>query len=256
MRKIAFVKACSIMVVLLISINFSNAQQRNIAKYTFSSEVIPYLYFPEEGAGDGFQVGLARSLGSKYKLQLTYGSNKYTYKLSGDYIITVGGVPLFIKKADENIFTPKNERVEGIPDESLYEMLENTGIKHFKPDDGAFTVNYINLEILRTHQIGSKWKIDWGLGGQFGLMNRNELAGAVVSELHYPLSGNNVTTNVTFRISAKYLYYGFTSRIAFTRKITDHFSVGGAGGIHMMMSKRSVDMIKPYLSAVAYFSLN
>ncbi|MEK7255620.1 MAG: hypothetical protein AAB316_12800, partial [Bacteroidota bacterium] len=225
--------------------------------YTLSSEIIPYLYFPEEGAGDGFQVGLARSLGkSKYKLQLTYGLNKYTYKLSREVGITVGGVEQFIKKADENIFTPAEDRVEGVPDLSKYEVLENAGFKHFKPHDGAYTTNYLTLEVLRKKELGKKWNLEYGLGGQIGLMNLNELAGAVVSELYYPLSGNYVTTNVTFRLSARYLYYGFTSRFTMSRKITDRFSVGVAGGIHMIMGKRSVDIIKPYLGILAQFEIN
>lgn len=241
----------------LFLIHNCDAQKERASKYTFSSEVLPYLYFPEEGAGDGFQVGLARSLGkSKYKALLTYGLNKYTYQLSGEYIFSVGGVEQFIKKADENIFTPLEDRIEGVPDLSKYEVLENAGFKHYKPDDGAYTTNYLTLEILRCHEISKKWDLEWGIGGQLGLMNLNELAGAVVSELYYPLSGNYVTTNVTFRISAKYLYYGLTGRVSVSRKITDSFSVGMASGLHILMGKQRIDMIKPYLSTMASFKIN
>lgn len=231
-------------------------QSRQPTRYTFYSEIIPYLYFPENGAGDGFQIGLARSLGvGKYKVQFTYGMNKYTYQLSGDFGFEIGGTKVFVKKTDDNIFTPDHERVEFVPDQSMYELLENAGFKHFKPDDGAFTTNYGTIEVLREHELGKKWKLEWGLGGQIGLMNRNEQAGAVVTELKY-LSGNEVLTNITFRLSAKYMYYGFTNRIALSRKITDRFSVGTAGGMHVLMGKRSVDMVKPYLSAVASFQID
>ncbi len=232
------------------------SQKRQPAKYTFYSEIIPYLYFPEKGAGDGFQIGLARSLGvGQYKVLFTYGMNKYTYQLSGEFGVEVGGSKVFVKKTDDNIFTPATDRVEFVPDPSLYELLENTGFKHFKPDDGAFTTNYGTIEVLREHALGEKWKLDWGFGGQIGLMNRNELAGAVVTDLRY-LSGNQVLTNITFRLSAKYLYYGITNRITLSRKITDKFSVGSTGGVHLLMGKNSVDMVKPYLSAVAIFQIN
>lgn len=256
MKKFLFTKICLTLALFLLLITESEAQIRPSATYTFSTEVIPYVVFPEEGAGDGFQVGLARSLGNKYKVQFTYGLNKYTYQLSGEYGITIGGVPIFIKKADENIFTPVEERVEGVPHESKYELLENVGIKHFKPDDGAFTTNYVTIELLRSHQLGKNWNLDWGLGGQLGLMNRNEQGGAVVSDLYYPLSDNYVKTAVTFRLSVKYIYYGFTSRVALSRNITDRFSVGIAGGTHLMMGKSSVDMLKPYASVLARFQIN
>ena len=257
MRKIIFVKTTAIIAILISAINFCYAQQKQGAKFIFSTEILPYLYFPEEGAGDGFQVGLARSLSSgKFKVQLTYGINKYTYQLSREYGASIGGMPQFIKKADDNIFTPADDRVEGVPDPSKYEVLENAGIKHFQPDDGAYTTNYGTVEILKIHQFGENWNLDWGLGAQFGLMNLNERAGAVVSRLYYPLSGNEVVTNVTFRLSAKYLYYGFTGRIAVSRKITDSFSVGAASGLHVLMGKQRIDMIKPYLSAMASFKIN
>ena len=257
MKTISSLPILAITGLLLFLTDFCTAQEKYISKYEFSSEIIPLLYLTEDGAGDGYQVGLARDIRKgRYKVKLTYGSNKYTYQLSGVYGITIGGMPVFIKKADENIFTPRDERVEGVPDESLFELLENAGIKHFKPDDGAITTNYGTIEIIRNTQLGKKWNLDWGFGGQLGMMNRNELAGAVVSELYYPLSGNYITTAVTFRISAKYLYYGFTGRIDLTRKITDRFSIGGAGGIHMIMGKRSVDIFKPYLSVLASFTIN
>ncbi len=251
-----FTRICSTLILMLFLTSNSEAQKPNPSTFTFSTEIIPFLYFPDEGAGDGFQVGLARNIGEKYKIQLTYGLNKYTYVLAGEYGISVGGVPTFIKKADESIFTPNEDRIEGVPDASKYEILENAGIKHYQPDNGAYTTNYLTVEFLRSQQIGQKWLLDWGLGGQLGLMNLNEFAGAVVSDLYYPLSGNYIKTSVVFRLSAKYLYYGFTGRVALSRKITDQFSVGVAGGIHTIMSKRDVDIAKPYLSAMASFQIN
>jgi hypothetical protein len=164
---------------------------------------------------------------------------------------------VFVKKTDESIFTPDEERaIEGIPTLEQFEDFEKLGFKHFKPDDGAYTTNYGTLELLKNHKMGNYWNFDWGIGGQIGLMNLNEEGGAVVSELKYPLSSNIVTTTVTFRMSAKYLYYGFSGRFALSRKISQHFSVGCAGGVHVIMGKQSVDMIKPYLSLLAQCSIN
>lgn len=255
MSACTFFKKILLAVFVLGYATFCKAQT---PRYTFTSEVIPYLYFPEQGSGDGYQVGVSRNMGKgKLKIYLTYGMNKYTYRLSGDYEITVGGVNQFIKKADESIFTPSGEKgIEGVPDLSLYEELEKSGFKHFKPHDGAFTTNYGTIEILRQHTINEKWRLEWGFGGQIGLMNLNLKAGAVVSDLHYPISNNYVTTAVTFRISARYLYYGFTNRLMVSRKINDNFSAGIAGGTHVLMGKKNIDMIKPYLSILAIFQIN
>jgi hypothetical protein len=154
MKTILSLPILAITGLLLFLTDFCAAQEKHISKYEFSSEIIPLLYLTEDGAGDGYQVGLARDIRKgRYKVKLTYGSNKYTYQLSGVYGITIGGMPVFIKKADENIFTPRDERVEGVPDESLFELLENAGIKHFKPDDGAITTNYGTVEIIRNTQL-------------------------------------------------------------------------------------------------------
>lgn len=203
---------------------FVRAQER---KYSFTSEVIPYLYFPEQGSGDGYQVGISRDFSKgKYKVHFIYGMNKYTYRLSGDFEIIINGTKQYIKKTDEDIFTPDIEKgIEGIPDLSMYDKLENAGFKHFEPHDGAFTTNYATIEVLRHHSLGNNWSLDWGVGGQMGLMNLNLMAGGVVSHLHYPLSNNYLITSVTFRISARYLYYGFTNRLIITRKITDNLVV-------------------------------
>lgn len=234
-----------------------DAQEAQVVKYIFECEVIPYVYFPEKGAGNGFQVGLARSLGKRdFRLQFTYGNNKINYKLSTEVTAYINGVREFHKRTDEDIFTPNEDRVESIPDESLYQLLEDAGFKHYKPDDGTLSTSYCSLELLKTSRIGKNWNLDYGLGSLMGLMNRNEFAGLVNAPLYYPLSGNYVKTNVNFRISAKYLYYGFTSRIAVNRKITDRFLVGVSGGTKLLMGKRSVDMLLPYLSVMASFQIN
>lgn len=254
MKKSAYCKRTILAILALVPALVFKAQN---SKYVFTSEIIPYLYFPEQGSGDGCQVGVYRSvLGGKYKIHLTYGMNKYTYRLSGNFQISVGGVKQYIKKTDEDIFTPNIERgIEGVPDISMYENLEKAGFKHFEPHDGAFTTNYGTIEILRHHLFREKWSLDWGLGGQIGLMNLNLRAGGVLSNLHYPLSNNYLLTQVTFRISARYLYYGFTTRVMISRKVTDIFSLGFAGGTHVLMGKAKIDMIKPYLSILAKFQI-
>lgn len=249
----------SLLTIIFLSIllNIADAQQGKVAKYSFESGVMPYVYFPEKGAGNGFQVGIARSLGKRdFKLQVAYGSSKLTYKLSTEITSYINGVKEFHKRTDENIFTPEEDRIESIPDESLYALLENAGFKHYKPDDGTLSTSYCSLELLKTSRIGGNWSLNYGFGVLLGIMNRNEFAGLVNAPLYYPLSGNYVKTNVNFRISAKYLYYGFTSRIALYRKVTDRFSLGIAGGTNLLMGKRSVDMLIPQLSVMAAFQIN
>jgi hypothetical protein len=249
---------------ILITISFiltavvCKSQENKNHKITFYSEILPYLYFPEQGAGDGFQIGVARAFkNNKYKLQISYGSNKYSYKLSGDFKIDVGGVPQFFKKTDESIFTPDEERgIEYVPDLSIYESMEKKGIIHFKPDDGAYSSNYLTVELMKNQNLNQLWKLDWGVGGQIGLMNITRNVGGVISPLYYPLSGNYVPTQVTFRFSAKYMYYSFTNRLTLYRKITDKFGLGVSAGTHIIMGKHEIDMIKPYLGIMANFEIN
>jgi hypothetical protein len=247
-----------LLLFLHISSNFPCAAQKKVAgDWVFTSEVLPCVYIPEKGVGDGFQAGLSYGLlKNKYKIQLTYGMHKYTYELSGEHVLTVNGVKQFIKKADENIFTHDAEKgLEGLPDLSKFEALEDAGFKHFIPHDGAYTTTYGTIEILRHHILGRKWDLDWGFGAQMGLMNLNMLAGGVVSNLNYPLSGNDILTSVTFRISGRYLYYGFTNRLSISRNITDRFAIGAAGGMHLLMGKKDFDLLKPYLSILARFKI-
>jgi len=226
------------------------AQKPLNAKFTFYSEIIPCAIFYGERA-DGYQVGVGRALGTgKYKILLSYGVSKRTYNLS-DQVAPglVNGMPIVDKKTDANVFTPEKERIGGVPDQSLYELLEEAGFKHYIPHDGAYVTNYGTIEVLRRHIFKEKWCFDWGFGGQLGLMNRNEVGGALSDSVSY--FGQPIKTWITYRISARYLYYGITNRVSIMRKISDHFSIGIGGGVHLIMAKRSTDTIKPYISILA-----
>lgn len=226
------------------------AQDRSEKKYTFYCEVIPYsiLY---GGQSDGFQVGLGRAFNTnKYKILVTYGLNKRTYELSDQVAPgTVNGMPLVDKTTYASVFTPEKERIGGVPDQSMYELLEEAGIKHYMPHDGAYVTNYGTVEVLRSHYFKKKWSFEWGFGGQLGLMNRDEVGGGLNDSVNY--FGQPIETWIVYRISARYLYYGITNRISLTRKISDHFSIGISGGIHLIMAKGSTDTIKPYFGILA-----
>jgi hypothetical protein len=239
-----------IALVCIFSSQQISAQNLNTNKYSFYSEVIPYSILYGSKA-DGFQVGIGRHLGaSKYKILITYGVNKLTYELSDQVAPgTVNGVPIVDKTTDASIFTPNNWREGGIPDQSLYELLEGVGIKHYEPRDGAYVTNYGTLEIIRSHSLKNKWNFEWGLGTQMGLMNRNEVGGGLSDSVNY--FGVPIKTWIIFRISARYLYYGITSRISLTRNISDHFSIGISSGIHLIMAKNSTDTVKPYFGVLA-----
>lgn len=219
-------------------------------KYTFYAEVVPFSILYGDHS-DGFQMGLSRNLKTnKFKLLLTYGINKLTYDLSGQVAPgTVNGIPLVDKLTDASIFTPEGERIGGVPDQSLFELLEEAGIKHYAPQDGAYITNYGTVEILRNHQLSSKWNFEWGFGGQMGLMNRTEVGGGLSDSVLY--FGTPIKTWITYRISARYLYYGVTNRLSLSRKISDHFSLGISGGVHLIMAKGSTDTINPYVGVLA-----
>lgn len=208
---------------LIIVICFFLKNQITAQKeYTFYSEIIPFAILYGNKA-DGFQVGIGRSLGAqKYKILLTYGISKLTYELSDQVAPgTVNGVSIVDKSTDASIFTPIKWRAGGVPDQSMYELLEEAGIKHYIPHDGAYITNYGSIEVLRSHSIKKKWNFDWGFGGQLGLMNRNEVGGGLSDSIKY--FGTPIKTWITYRISARYLYYGITNRISLSRKISDHF---------------------------------
>jgi len=230
------------------------AQKPLSTKYTFYCEVIPYsiLY---GGQSDGFQVGLGRAFNAnKYKILVTYGLNKRTYELSDQVAPgTINGMPLVDKTTYASVFTPEKERIGGIPDQSMYELLEEAGIKHYMPHDGAYVTNYGTLEVLRSHKFRKKWNFEWGFGGQLGLMNRDEVGGGLNDSVKY--FGQPIETWIIYRISARYLYYGITNRISLTHKISDHFSIGISGGIHLIMAKGSTDTIKPYFGILATCSI-
>jgi hypothetical protein len=232
---------------LLLPCYYLHSQKPDFSKFTFYTEVVPYsvLY---GGRADGFQVGVGYALTNKHKLLLTYGTNKLTYKLSDDPG-TVNGIPIADKTTDATILMPRAWRVGGIPDQSLYELLEEAGIKHYEPRDGAYVTNYATLEWIRSHQFKDKWDFEWGFGAQFGLMNRNEVGGSLTDSVNY--FGVPIKTLINIRISARYLYYGLTNRITFTRKISDHFSVGISSGLHVIMAKNSIDDLKPYVGLLA-----
>jgi hypothetical protein len=216
----------------------------------FFSEIIPCAILYGEQA-DGYQIGLGHGLKKgKFEVLLTYGVKKRTYELSDQVAPPlVNGLPIVDKTTDGSVFTPKNERIGGVPDNSLYELLEEAGIKHYTPRDGAYVTNYLTLEIARNHNIRNKWNFNWGFGGQLGIMNRNEVGGGLSDSVNY--FGQPIRTWIIFRVSARYAYYGITNRITLTRKISDHFSIGIAGGIHLIMAKGSTDTVTPYFSVLA-----
>lgn len=233
----------------MLSKYYAFTQPTISSKFAFYSEIIPVsiLY---GGRADGFQTGLGYTFHKKYEIILSYGMNKLTYELSDQVPPgTVNGLPIVDKTTDATLFMPKDWRAGGVPDQSLYELLEEAGIKHYEPRDGAYVTNYSSLEIMRKQSLKNKWDLEWGFGGQLGLMNRNEVGGGLSDSVNY--FGVPIKTWIVFRISARYLYYGFTNRITITRKISDHFSVGLSSGIHLVMGKNSTDTFKPYFSIMA-----
>lgn len=231
-----------------------SAQTKQASKFTFSAEVIPCVVL-YGGRGDGFHVSLERRIfKEKFGILVTYGINKRSYDLSGQVEAPlVNGLPLVDKTTTSSIFTPKEERTGGVPDESLFQLLQNSGVKQYKPYDGAYITNYGTIELLRKHSFKQKWDLDWGFGMQMGLMNRNEAAGGLSDSVNY--FGQPIKTWIIYRISARYLYYGFTTRLSFTRRITDHFSLGIGSGLHLIMSKGSTDDAMPYVSILAKCSI-
>lgn len=231
-----------------------SAQTNRTSRFSFSAEVIPYavLY---GGRADGFQVSLEQQIfREKFALLYTYGMIKRTYDLSNQVAAPlVNGLPLVDKTTEASIFTPPAERIGGVPNQSLFELLEEAGIKHYMPRDGAYITNYGTIELLRKHNFKHKWELDWGVGMQMGLMNRNEAAGGLSDSVNY--FGQPIKTWITYRISARYIYYGITTRLAFTSRITDHFSIGIGSGIHLIMAKGSTDNMAPYLSILAKCSI-
>jgi hypothetical protein len=226
------------------------AQNNPDVGFFFYSEVVPcaILY---GGQADGYQLGLGHSLKKgKYEVLFTYGVKKRTYELSDQVApLLINGLPIVDKTTDASVFTPEKERIGGVPDNSLFELLEEAGIKHYTPRDGAYVTNYVTLEISRNHAIKNKWNFGWGFGGQLGLMNRNEVGGGLSDSVNY--FGQPINTWIIFRISARYAYYGITNRVSLTRKISNHFSIGIAGGVHLIMGKGSTDTITPYVSILA-----
>ena len=237
---------------LLLILNKFNlfAQRNQVSPFSLHAEVVPYAVF-YGGRADGFQISLERRiLKNKFSILLTYGLTKRTYDLASEVGAgLVNGVLIVDKTTEASIFTPESMRGGGVPDQSLYEHLKEAGFKHYVPNDGAYITNYGTVEMLRKHTFKDKWDLDWGFGGQVGLMNRNEAGGGLSDSVIY--FGQPIKTWITYRISARYLYYGFTSRLSFTRKITDHFSVGIVSGLHFIMAKGSTDDVKPYFSALA-----
>jgi hypothetical protein len=242
MKKTYFVS--TIVFTLVFSFLGNNLfAQSSKGTYSFYAEVIPYavLY---GGASDGFQAGIGKSFHrNKYKILLTYGSAKKTYQLSNLVTPTeINGRPFDGESTDASIFTLPNGR--GAIDKSMYEMLEEAGIKHYKPNDGAYVKNYGTLEILSSHSIKKKWRFEWGFGGQLGLMNRTEFGASKYS--------GAINTLTIYRISARYIYYGITNRVSLTRKLSDHFSVGISSGVHLIMGKNtSIDNANPYIGLLA-----
>jgi len=236
--------------VFFISKYEAFAQTRNVSPFSLNAEVIPYSVF-YGGKADGFQLGLERRiLKNKFSIVLTYGLTKRTYDLAGEVGAgLLNGVLIVDKTTESSIFTPESMRGGGVPNESLYEQLKESGFKHYIPNDGAYITNYGTIEILRKHTFKGKWNLDWGFGGQIGLMNRNEAGGGLSDSVIY--FGQPIKTWITYRISARYLYYGFTARLSFTRKITESLSLGIGSGLHLIMAKGSTDDLKPYFSALA-----
>ena len=231
------------------------AQQVKISKFSFSAEAIPYATFYGQGA-DGMQFSLGyKVLKNKYDLVLTYGINKYAFDLAGELSpLLVNGQPFVKKQTSSSIFTPKSERIGSIPDISLFEMLEKSGIKHLSTVDGSFIRNYASLELLRRHYLKQKWELEWGGGLQLGVLSRDIAAGALNDSVQ--VFGEPIETWIIYRISARYLYYGWTAKVSFTRKITDHFSLGVTTGLNQIMAKGfSVEDSILYFGAMAKFGI-
>jgi hypothetical protein len=232
------------LLVLIISRPIINAQS---SKYNFYAEISPIVLI-YGGNGDGFQIGIERTILKKSSLLFTYGVQKRLWDLSLTAPL-INGKPIVEKSTYATIFTPKEERIGGVPDISLFELLEAQGIKHYKPLDGKYVTNYASLEMLRNHSFHQKWGFNWGFGAQLGIMNRDEVGGGLNDSVNY--FGEPIETWITYQISARYLYYGFTNRLSFTRKINNHFSVGISSGLHLSMAKRSSDDLRLYLSILA-----
>jgi hypothetical protein len=233
------------LIVIIPQLNFF-AQP---SKYNFYAEVTPVVII-YGGNGDGFQVGVERKILKKSSLLFSYGVQKRLWDLSGQVEAPfVNGKPIVDKTNFTSIFTPKEERIGGVPDVSLFKFLEEQGIKHYKPLDGKYITNYASLEMLRNHSFCKKWGFNWGFGAQLGIMNRDEVAGGLNDSVEY--FGQPIETWITYQISARYLYYGLTNRISFTRKINNHFSVGIGSGLHLAMAKGSTDDLRLYLSILA-----
>ena len=233
------------------------AQSTKLSKFSFLAEVVPYATFYGAGA-DGLQIGVERKiLKDKYAILLTYGLNKFTYDLSIGTQIFVNGQPTIKKYTLSSVFTPQSERIGGIPDKSLFQLLEGSGIKHYSAVNGAYIRNYGAIELLRRHYFRQKWELEWGGGLQLGVLSRDLVAGGhneTVENLQDP-TGKPIETWIDYRISARYLYYGFTAKVSFMRKITDHFSIGVGTGLNQIMAKKGVDDSILYFSAMAKFAI-
>lgn len=233
--------------VMLFTYDLS-AQTSKLSKFTFYGNVIPCAYLYGE-RGDGFQAGLGYDLNRKYKVLLSYGMSKRTYELSDQVPpVTINGTRIVDLMTEASIFTPNDMRI-GVTDKSKYELLEAAGIKHYEPRDGAYVTNYFSTEVIRKHAFKNKLDLEWGFGGQLGIMNRNEVGGGVSEVLNFVEPP--VKTWIVFRISARYIYYGFTGRVTLTKKLSDHFSVGLSSGFHIIMGKENLDTFNPYLGVVA-----
>jgi hypothetical protein len=233
MSKNKLLKALTICMVIFFQCHTQIliAQNTKLSKFSFSAEAIPYATFYGQAA-DGMQFSLGyKILKNKYNLVLTYGLNKFTYDMSG-YLapVTVNGQSIVEKYTSTSIFTPQSERIGGIADKSLYQSLEGSGLRHYSPKDAAYIRNYGSLEILRRYYFKQKWELEWGGGLQMGILSRDLPAGALNDTI--TATGEPVVTWVIYRISARYLYYGWTAKVSFTRKITDHFSLGITTGLN------------------------
>jgi hypothetical protein len=145
--------------------------------------------------------------------------------------------------------------VAGIPDESLFTRIKDAGIKQYRPHDGVNTARYFTLEYLKIFRFRSKHAVDFGLGLKAGIVNRSRWAAGVADTVNY--FGEPHLTWITYTISGRYLYYGYSSRLEYFYKINQYFSLGLSAGLHLPMvaKKFEYDDYRVYLGVTAKFRI-
>ena len=191
-------------------------------------ELIPYTIM--DGIGSGLSISYIRSLKKRYTFKLSYGIMSDYVDGSFERPYWVNGKPIAEFTNHVDINSPESFPLQ-VPDKSEFILLNELGIKHFKPQKSHRLNNYLNFELGYNFISKKKITVNSSLGISIGITNSHYNTGA------YNIIVAEEDMWLIISIYSRYLYYGFVNTNQIEYKINDRFSLGVSAGLQLIMKK-------------------